>query len=412
MDELLASLFGAPPDYSSALTPQQTKQMQSNALAQGGIGALIALLGASGPQARPISTGQALAGALGAGFGGYQSSFDNTLKQLLTAQQLGEAKQKQEARQRYQEALKAATSTQPVGIGLTQSGPGSQAQMLQEQTRDFGEAGAQATIGALQSNPNLPMQEVVDPAMANRAAMDYVRSQNPDRFLELTATKDATPAKVKEFEYAVRNDNYKGTFTDFIRSGTPSTNVSVSMDKGIASQIGPMLKDERIQAQGAASQIDASDRIIQAVDTNKIIAGPTASAQLRLAQIGSVLGVTGKDTAETIANTRQAIRGFAELTLQGRKSMRGEGAITVSEGELAERAFSGDIDSLTPAEIKQLANASKRAAEFNLGEYNRKLDVLRKDPSTAQLAPFYEVNRMPAAPAAIKRFNPATGKVE
>jgi hypothetical protein len=300
---------------------------------------------------------------------------------------------------------------QPIGIGLTQSGAGSQAQMLQDQTREFGEAGAESTIRALQSNPNLPMQEVINPEMANRAAMDYVRSQSPDRFLELTATKDATPAKVKEYEFAVK-DGYKGSFTDFIRSGTPSTNVSVSMDKGIASQIGPMLKDERIQAQGAASQIDASDRIIQAVDTNKIIAGPTASAQLRLAQIGSVLGVTGKDTAETIANTRQAIRGFAELTLQGRKSMRGEGAITVSEGELAERAFSGDIDSLTPAEIKQLANASKRAAEFNLGEYNRKLEVLKKDPSTAQLAPFYEVNRMPAPPAPIKRFNPKTGKAE
>jgi hypothetical protein len=91
--------------------------------------------------------------------------------------------------------------------------------------------------------------------------------------------------------------------------------------------------------------------------------------------------------------------------------MRGEGAITESEGKLAEKAFSGDIDSLTPAEIKQLANASKRAAEFNLGEYNRKLDVLRKDPATAQLAPFYEVTRMPAAPI-IKQYNPKTQKVE
>jgi hypothetical protein len=412
MDELLASLFGAPPDYSNALTPKQTEQMRSNALAQGGIGALIALLGASGPQARPVSTGQALAGALGAGFGGYQSSFDNTLKQMLTAQQLGENKQKQEARQRYQEALKAATSTQPVGIGLTQSGPGSQAQMLQEQTGEFGEAGALATVGALQSNPNLPMQEVIDPVMANRAAMDYVRRENPDRFLELTATKDATPAKVKEFEYAVRNDNYKGTFTDFIRSGTPSTNVNVALDKGIAAQIGPMLKDAQVQAQGANMQIDAADRVIQAVDSKKIIAGPAASPQLKLAQIGSVLGVTGKDTNETIANTRQVIRAFAELTLQGRKTMRGEGQITENEGKLAERAFSGDIDSLTPAEIKQIANASKRAAEFTVGEYNRKLKTLEKDPATAQLIPFYEVNRMPAATPTIKRFNPATGKVE
>ena len=405
--DFISAIFGAPPDYSNALTPQQTEQMRTNAMTQGGIGALIALLGATGPQPKKIGTGQALAGALGAGFGGYQTSFDNTLKQLITSQQLSENKQKQEARKRYEDAIAAATTMQPQAIPMA-TGVGSQLEML-SRPEFGGDMAVAETLGALRGN--LPMANVVDPAAANRAAMDYVRQQFPEKFLELTATKDSTPAKVKEYEFAV-SQGYKGGFTDFIRSGTPSTNVSVSMDKGIASQIGPMLKDERIQAQGAASQIDASDRIIQAVDTNKIIAGPTASAQLRLAQVGSVLGITGADTAETVANTRQAIRGFAELTLQGRKSMRGEGAITESEGKLAERAFSGDIDSLTPAEIKQLANASKRAAEFNLGEYNRKLDVLRKDPSTAQLAPFYEVNRMPAAPAPIKRFNPRTNKVE
>jgi hypothetical protein len=288
------------------------------------------------------------------------------------------------------------------------SAQGSQLEML-SRPEFGGDMATQETIGALRGN--LPMSNVVDPAAANRAALDFLRQTDPAKFIELTATKDTTPAKVKEYEFAV-SQGYKGGFTDFIRSGVPSTNVNVALDKGIAAQIGPMLKDAQIQAQGANSQIDAADRVIQAVDTNKVIAGPAASPQLKLAQIGSVLGVTGKDTAETIANTRQAIRGFAELTLQGRKSMRGEGAITESEGKLAERAFSGDIDSLTPAEIKQIANASKRAAEFTLTEYNRKLKTLEKDPATAQLVPFYEVTRMPAAPMGIKRFNPATGKVE
>jgi hypothetical protein len=406
--DFISALFGSAPDYSSAMSPAQTNTMQQNALAQGGVGALIALLGASGQTARPISTQQALAGALGAGFGGYQQSFDNTLKQLLTAQQLGENKQKQEARKRYEQAIAGATTQRPQAVPMS-TDVGSQLEMLSRP--EFGGAMAEPeTLGALRGN--LPMTNVVDPAVANRAALDFLRQTDPAKFIELTTPKaDTTPSKVKEYEFAV-SQGYKGGFTDFIRSGTPSTNVSVSMDKGVASQIGPMLKDERIQAQGAASQVDAADRVIQAVDTNKIIAGPTASAQLRLAQVGSVLGITGADTAETIANTRQAIRGFAELTLQGRKSMRGEGSITESEGKLAERAFSGDIDSLTPAEIKQLANASKRSAEFSLGEYNRKLDVLKKDPATAQLAPFYEINRMPVAPAPVKRFNPRTGKVE
>jgi hypothetical protein len=131
-------------------------------MTQGGIGALIALLGASGPQARPIGTGQALAGALGAGFGGYQSSFDNTLKQMLAAQQLGEYKRKQEQRSALDKALSEATTTRTVGTGLTQTGEGSQAQMLTDQTADFGEAGTQATLGALQSNVNLPKETKID----------------------------------------------------------------------------------------------------------------------------------------------------------------------------------------------------------------------------------------------------------
>jgi len=415
MANFFESLFGQTPDYSGALAPEQMDALKSNAAKNALIASAVTLLGQSGSQPRQVSTGQAIGSALGAGFGGYQSSFDNTLKQMLAAQQMQDYKAKADARRRYEQAIAGATSMQPIGTGLTQTGAGSQAQMLQDQLADFGQEGEQANIRALQSNPNLPMREVVDQNIANQAALNYLRKTDTAKFIELTTPKAVSvPDKIQQYEFAKTPEGgkFKGSYTDFIRSGTPSTNVSVSMDKGIAAQIGPMLKDERIQTQGAANQIDASDRIIQAVDTNKIIAGPTASAQLRLAQVGSVLGITGADTAETIRNTRQAIRGFAELTLQGRKSMRGEGAITESEGKLAERAFSGDIDSLTPAEIKQLANASKRSAEFNLGEYNRKLEVLRKDPSTSQLAPFYEINRMPAPTAPIKKYNPATRKVE
>lgn len=414
MANFIESIFGAAPDYSSAFTPEQMDQLRQNAMLQGGIGSLVTLLGMSGPQSRPVGTGQALGAALGAGFGGYQSSFDNTLKQMLTAQQLGEYKNKAEARKKYEQAIKAATTMQPTGTGLTQTGVGSQAQMLQEQTADFGKEGQQSTINALMSNPNLPMVEIVDRAMADRAGLDYLRSQDIAKYFELTAKANKEPGKVQEYEFAKTPEggSFKGTFAEWVRSGTPSTNVSVSMDKGVAAQVGPMLKDERIQAQGAALQIDAADRVINAVDSGKIIAGPTATPQLKLAQIGSAMGLTGKDTNETIANTRQAIRGMSELTLQGRKSMRGEGAITESEGKLAERAFSGDIDSLTPAEIKQIANATSRVAKFSLGEYNRKLKALEKDPAMAQIVPFYEVNTLPSQKTGVKSYNPKTGKVE
>lgn len=101
----LSALFGAAPDYSAVFSPEQQKTMQSQASQQALLGSLVALLGATGPQARPPSTGQALAGALGAGLGGYQNSFDNTLKQMLTTGQLGKLQVETAQRKQLAEAM-------------------------------------------------------------------------------------------------------------------------------------------------------------------------------------------------------------------------------------------------------------------------------------------------------------------
>jgi hypothetical protein len=156
--DFISTLLGSAPDYSNVLSPQQTAQMQQNALAQGGIGALIALLGASGQTTRPVSTQQALAGALGAGFGGYQSSFDNTLKQMLTAQQLGENKRKQERQAAFEKAMQGATTMQPQNIPMA-TGAGSQLDLL-SRPEFGGDMAAAETVGALRAN--LPTTPTVD----------------------------------------------------------------------------------------------------------------------------------------------------------------------------------------------------------------------------------------------------------
>jgi len=392
----LSALFGQQPDYSQFISPAETQRMQSGAGQQALLNAAIALLGQSGQTRQPISTGQILGSALGAGMEGYNQSFDRSLKQMVTGMQLSEYKKKQDAQQRLQAAIQGATREVPqFGVVPTETG----------------EMPTAETMSAL-TMPLAP-KKTVDFAKLQESLMLEAAAQDPLKFLELTAKSEKAPSTVQEYEYAVRN-GFKGSFTDYMAKKTPGTNITVKTGEGVAAQVGPMLKDAQIQAQGANIQIDAADRVIGAVDTNKIIAGPLATPQLRLAQFGQVLGVTGKDTEEKIANTRQAIRGFAELTLQGRKSMRGEGAITESEGKLAERAFSGDIDSLTPQEIKQIANASKRVAEYSIGEYNRKLDTLGKTPEMKDIVEFYKVTPIApmTRPGAIKKFNPTTGKVE
>jgi hypothetical protein len=215
MANFFESLFGNTPDYSGSLAPEQMDTLKSNAAKNALIASAVTLLGQSGSQPRQVSTGQAIGSALGAGFGGYQSSFDNTLKQMLAAQQMSDYKNKADARRRYEQAIAGATSMQPIGTGLTQTGVGSQAQMLQDQLADFGQEGEQANIRALQSNPNLPMREVVDQNIANQAALNYLRKTDTAKFIELTTPKpEVVPAAIKEYQFAV-SQGYKGTFQDF-----------------------------------------------------------------------------------------------------------------------------------------------------------------------------------------------------
>lgn len=153
----LSALFGQQPDYSAFLPDAEKQRMQSNATQTAALNAAIALLGASGRTREPISTGQILGGALGAGLEGYNQSFDRSLKQMVTGIQLGEYQRKQQAQDL---ARKAFTQT-PVPIPMA-TGKDSQLEMLQKQTADFGTEGANITAGALMSNPNLPTKTSVD----------------------------------------------------------------------------------------------------------------------------------------------------------------------------------------------------------------------------------------------------------
>lgn len=184
---------------------------------------------------------------------------------------------------------------------------------------------------------------------------------------------------------------------DIGKASAPSVNVKtdVKMGESLANQVGPMMKDSVSAAEGAVKQVDAAQRILSALESNKIYAGPGANVRLKASQVGEMLGINGKDEAEKIANTRATIRGLAEMTLQGRQQMRGQGAITEGEGALAQKAMSGDISDLTAAEIKQLSKASERAARFNYNEHQRKLKVMQQNPNLQGVSPFYEGPGMP-----------------
>ncbi len=200
-----------------------------------------------------------------------------------------------------------------------------------------------------------------------------------------------TPTSIREFQFARDNPEYAGYQMGLKKAGAP--NVTTIMGKSIAGEVGPMMKEAQAITQAAVKTEDSANRILQAVDSNKLYTGTGANVRLGAAQIANTLGLGGETLQDKIGNTRKAMQGLAELTLQGRQQMRGQGAITESESKLAERAISGDI-SFTPTEIKQLANAAKRSSEYTYNTYQTKLGEMAKNQDTAALVPYYQVPRM------------------
>lgn len=304
------------------MSPEQTQSMKQNALAQGGIQALVAMLGASGQQPRQISTGQALAGALGAGYGGYQSSFDTTLKQMLTAQQLAEYKQKQDAKAKYEKAIAGATTQVPQAIPMAQ-GQGSQLEMLSRP--EFGGDMATAeTIGALRGN--LPTLDKVDPTAANRAALDYLRQADPAKFIELTTPKaEAAPASVKEYQFA-QGQGYGGTFQEFQLAQKAAGSQKITLDmtggqKGFDNEMGlkkafsaePVYKAYG-EMQSAYSQITDSLK-------SSSPAGDLAAATkfMKLLDPGSVVRESELGMAMAASGALDRATNYAQMRINGTK---------------------------------------------------------------------------------------------
>lgn len=300
MADFISSLFGSAPDYSGVMSPEQIQSMKQNALAQGGIGALVAMLGASGNQPRPISTGQALAGALGAGYGGYQSSFDTTLKQMLTAQQLADYKQKQEKKALFEQAMAGATTQTPQAIPMS-TAPGSQLEMLSRPEFGGDMAGAE-TVGALKAN--LPTSKTVD----FNKLVQAISIVDPVEAAKLMVKTDSTPEAIKTFEaFQKMSPAEKDAFAAYKKISSPSTsNVFNLSEKGL-----DKIDSERV---GEFSSAAASSRTFAqtASTVNTLLAGKGGGDLVKVGTgLAKDLGlkneqVTANDLAQSLA-TRAAV---------------------------------------------------------------------------------------------------------
>jgi hypothetical protein len=105
------ALLGTNP-LAQLLGQDQMQEVESKALNMGALNAIAQLLSMSGAQSRPVSTGQALGSALLGGVGGYQSTMDRTLGDMLKTTQISEMLRKQKEAEQIKQVL--ASAAKPV----------------------------------------------------------------------------------------------------------------------------------------------------------------------------------------------------------------------------------------------------------------------------------------------------------
>jgi hypothetical protein len=188
-------------------------------------------------------------------------------------------------------------------------------------------------------------------------------------------------------------------------AGRPSTTVNVGADKSFSTALGGeaanILGSTSAAARGGAATLGTVNQIKQALATNKVTAGPGATAIQFFNQLA------GGDP-ERLAATRDTMQGLAKLTLDSRGALKGQGTITDREQALLERAVSGDIDNLSIPEIRTVINTAERAARASIKTNRENVNRARQVPGSGSVVDFFDVPD-PPAPAAAPAGNDGWG---
>ena len=171
----------------------------------------------------------------------------------------------------------------------------------------------------------------------------------------------------------------------------PGVSVSVGAEKPFAKALGTgaaaVLEASSNAARGGVKSLGTIAQIRNALKTGKVNLGPGASVTQLWQQM------TGGDPAR-INNTRSITQGLAQLTLNARGSLKGQGTITDREQELLEKAVSAtSIDSLTISELNEILAVAERAANFSIYDNEVNVNRARKIPGASEVIDFYSVSR-------------------
>ncbi|NBR24346.1 MAG: hypothetical protein EBU08_11375 [Micrococcales bacterium] len=373
---LLDYLFPAQDNQLGGLLGMDDERLRRQAQQTGLLNMGLNIIAASGPSNRPQGLLQPVATGIMAGQQAYQGALDQQIQQAA-------ARQKLEREANFRKAIEGAFTTRPTGTGLTQSGIGSQAEMLSRP--EFGGDFGAETRAALLSNPNLPKQRVLDESKFMAALAEY----NP---LEFAKIQSQTQRSEKESFRPMTLDEKK-------QAGLPADRPYQISTTGKIQDIGtgPQSVVNVLPAEGERQKgygkygvekntqiFDAGQKAVQNIgkinETLNLLEQGSATTGLGADIINNinraqVLFTGSKKKINEVSDTEllNSLLGADVFPQIGALGIGAKGLDTPAEREFLRQVMTGTIN-MNKETLLRLTKLRKKYEERSLGDYNKAVD--------------------------------------
>jgi hypothetical protein len=231
-------------------------------------------------------------------------------------------------------------------------------------------------------------------------------------------TEEKLTDDMREFEFAQKRGEVPAgvTFTEWMRGNKKAgaTNIAINPEKAFLQALGPIAAKTIEASHDAATAAQSSNATIsnirESLSKGNVILGPGSEVRRTGMRIGQILGVGGKGSAESLANTKAVEQGLAQIELDAAQLMKGQGQITEAERAIIRRAAAGDIQSLTVSELDVALKAIERNNTQKINTHNSRMKNLPQ--SSGPLNPLLQAPPPPQATPRVRRYNPETGLIE
>lgn len=182
------------------------------------------------------------------------------------------------------------------------------------------------------------------------------------------------------------------------QASAQNNTISVKLGGGLIENVKDIMKDAKNNVVTGFQNLDAANKIENALNSGQVFVGPGATAGQFLGQLSSAMNIAGANTEQKLANTRSTMQALAQMWLAGRKQMQGQGQITEGENVLAGKIQSGEIDKLSVPELRLMTEQVRKMGNYYLTDYNDKLKAIQNNPELKEIAPFFAVTPYPVTP--------------